>query len=131
VAEGPWQRAVALDRLGEQPTGAFVGGRRLCLGRASEGYFAIDDTCPHAGGSLSEGIVAGEDVICPLHAYAFDVRSGHCPDDPACSIRAYAVREHQGYLEVRLARDEARPSARTHPEGPDAEASHADLEESR
>jgi nitrite reductase/ring-hydroxylating ferredoxin subunit len=83
--------------------GALVRGNRLCVGRAPDGWFAIDDECPHAGGSLSEGIVDGGEVICPLHAYAFDPKTGHCPDDPGCSIRAHEVRVEGGRLQVRIA----------------------------
>lgn len=82
--------------------GAVVKGNRLCVGRSADGWFAIDDECPHAGGSLSEGIVDGGEVICPLHAYAFDAKTGHCPDDPGCSIRAYEVRVENGRLQIRL-----------------------------
>ena len=39
---------------------------------------AIEDACNHAGASLAEGERAREDscVVCPMHAYVFDLRSG-------------------------------------------------------
>jgi nitrite reductase/ring-hydroxylating ferredoxin subunit len=37
---------------------------------------AIEDACNHAGASLSEGDREGDCVICPLHAYTFDLRTG-------------------------------------------------------
>ena len=85
--------------------GAMVSGERLCVGRAGDRYFAIEDTCPHAGGSLSEGMIESEFVICPLHAYAFEVKSGRCPDDPGCSVRAFAVSIEDGMLRVDLSGD--------------------------
>ena len=78
-----------------------VAGRALCLGRSPAGYFALDDLCPHAGGSLGEGLLDGLDVICPLHGFAFDSRNGACGDDPRCTIRAYPVRIERGILQVK------------------------------
>jgi nitrite reductase (NADH) small subunit len=103
MSEESWHDLGDLDRFeSPDPQGAMVAGQRLCVGKAEKGFFAIDDTCPHAGGSLSEGMVDGEQVICPLHAFAFEVRSGHCPDDPGCSVRAYRVRVEDGVLQVQL-----------------------------
>lgn len=78
-----------------------VGGRTLCVGRGDGGYFAIDDSCPHAGGSLAEGMVDGDQVICPLHAFAFDVRTGQSPDDPGCAVRSHPIRIEDGILQVK------------------------------
>ena len=90
------------DFAGIEVKGALIAGVKLCVGKAEDSYFAIDDTCPHAGGSLSEGMVDGDQVICPLHAYGFDVRSGHCPDDPDCSVKGYRVRIEGDILQVLL-----------------------------
>lgn len=80
---------------------ARVEDSQLCVGRTGSGrLFALDDVCPHAGGSLAEGIIDGEQVICPLHAYAFEIGTGVCPDDPRCSIRTYAIRSRGGLLQV-------------------------------
>ena len=38
--------------------------------------FAVDDTCPHKKGPLSEGIVHGASVTCPLHNWVFDLQTG-------------------------------------------------------
>lgn len=38
--------------------------------------FALNDRCPHKGGPLSEGIVHGHGVTCPLHSWVFDLNSG-------------------------------------------------------
>lgn len=59
---------------------------------ADDQVFAIDDRCPHKGGPLSEGIVHGTSVTCPLHAMVFDLATGLAmgPDDgrvPAFDVR--------------------------------------------
>ena len=43
---------------------------------AKDRVFAIDDSCPHKGGPLSEGIVHGTSVTCPLHAWVFSLETG-------------------------------------------------------
>ena len=38
--------------------------------------FAADNTCPHKGGPLAEGIVHGQRITCPLHNWVFDLNTG-------------------------------------------------------
>ena len=40
--------------------------------------FAIDDVCPHVGGSLGDGKLEGKLVVCPLHDWQFDLTNGNC-----------------------------------------------------
>ena len=101
VSEGRWHR------VGEETEfapgslrGARVAGLRLCIGRSDAGLFAVSDTCPHAGGSLSEGMIDGREVICPIHAWGFDVENGSSPDDPSCVVSVYPVRVVGGAVEV-------------------------------
>ena len=54
--------------------------------------FALRDQCPHKGGALSQGIVHGERVTCPLHAWNIDLATGQaCAPDVGCAQR-FAVR---------------------------------------
>jgi len=50
---------------------------------AEDEVFALINKCPHKGGPLSEGIVAGRKVACPLHNWVIDLNSGHAdaPDE--------------------------------------------------
>lgn len=99
----PWQPIGAADEFGgDKLRRVELGERVLCVGRSGEAYFAVDDLCPHAGGSLADGIVLKQQLICPLHGYAFDVRTGACPDDPRCDIRSYETRVEAGVLQVRV-----------------------------
>jgi nitrite reductase (NADH) small subunit len=61
---------------------------------ADDQVFAIDDRCPHKGGPLSEGIVHGTAVTCPLHAAVFDLNTGQSTDD--WHVKTYAVRVDGG-----------------------------------
>jgi nitrite reductase/ring-hydroxylating ferredoxin subunit len=69
-----------------------VGGRPVALFNVNGTYFAIDDTCPHRGGPLSEGDLEGQEVTCPWHGARFDVTSGAFLCPPARSnVGAYKV----------------------------------------
>ena len=85
-----------------------IAGRCLAVGRSESGVFAVDDSCPHAGASLGEGLLDGDFVVCPLHAFAYDVRTGDCEDD-LTGVEVFEVRSQDGRLEVKLP-DKRRPA---------------------
>lgn len=59
---------------------------------AQDKVFALLDRCPHKGGALSLGIVHGESVTCPLHAWNIDLASGEArAPDEGCA-RHFPVR---------------------------------------
>lgn len=57
--------------------------------------FAVADVCPHKGGPLSEGIVHGQSVTCPLHNWVFDLNTGHAKGEDA-RIATFPVRVAEG-----------------------------------
>ncbi len=58
-------------------------GRPVALFNIDGTYHAIDDTCTHRGGPLSEGAVEGTTVTCPWHGATYDVTSGNVLGPPA------------------------------------------------
>ena len=60
-----------------------VAGQRVALFNIDGSYHAIGDGCTHVGGSLSEGEVDGNIVLCPLHCAEFDVTTGRVVGPPA------------------------------------------------
>ena len=80
-----------------------VNDKRIGLFRIGDEIFAIDDTCTHAEASLSEGDVAGDEVICPLHSATFDLRTGRCTGPPAFEdVATYPVRVVGDDVEVQV-----------------------------
>jgi nitrite reductase/ring-hydroxylating ferredoxin subunit len=78
-----------------------IGGRTVAVFRTAECLYAVDDTCTHSGGPLSEGELAGTTVTCPWHGATFDIATGVRHDEMASrDLRCYAVRERDGMLEV-------------------------------
>jgi nitrite reductase (NADH) small subunit len=62
--------------------------------------FALLDRCPHKGGPLSQGIVFGEHVACPLHNWAISLVDGEArAPDIGCTIR-FAVRVEAGVVSL-------------------------------
>ncbi len=52
-------------------------GGNVAVFRAADGtLFALRDQCPHKGGPLSEGIVHGHSVTCPLHNWVISLQTG-------------------------------------------------------
>jgi nitrite reductase (NADH) small subunit len=64
--------------------------------------FALVDRCPHKGGPLSQGIVFGERVACPLHNWNIQLDSGHAtaPDEGCAQKFSVKVEDGVVYLDV-------------------------------
>jgi len=62
---------------------------------ADDRVFALNDQCPHKGGPLSQGIVHGDRVACPLHGWLINLDSGSAvAPDEGCVKRHEAKVEH-------------------------------------
>ena len=66
-------------------------GRTLALFNVDGTFYAVDNTCPHRGGPLGEGDLEGRIVICPWHAWRWDVTTGANANNPAVRISCYPV----------------------------------------
>lgn len=66
--------------------GALVAPRELAIFRTLQGkVFALENKCPHKHGPLSQGIVHGDVVTCPLHNWNISLRNGRAlGDDEGC-----------------------------------------------
>jgi nitrite reductase/ring-hydroxylating ferredoxin subunit len=54
-----------------------IDGKRICMARTQTGYYAVNDTCPHAGAHLGRGgWCEDEKVVCPVHRYRYDLKTG-------------------------------------------------------
>lgn len=80
--------------------------------RSSENEaFALDDRCPHKGGPLSQGIVHGKSVTCPLHNWVIDLNSGEAQGADTGSVSTYPLKIENGRVFVDLATLGARHAA--------------------
>ena len=72
---------------GSARTLPVLGGEEIAVFRTARGeVFALVNKCPHKQGPLSQGIVHGDSVTCPLHNYRISLRTGEAlGDDKGCT----------------------------------------------
>lgn len=73
-------------------------GHRYAVFALDDGYLATDATCPHRGGPLVEGQVSNGALVCPWHAFRFDLSNGLCLTTRRHQLGCYPVREVDGEL---------------------------------
>ena len=67
-------------------------GRKIAVFRTRAGQvFAVQAECPHRGGPLADGLVGGTTLICPLHAWKFDLSTGRALMGE-CGLRTFPAR---------------------------------------
>lgn len=78
-----WQPVCRLDELPVLGARRWLGGPEpiAVFRNAQDQAFALADRCPHKGGPLSQGIVFGDRVACPLHNWTIGLADG-CADAP-------------------------------------------------
>ncbi len=70
-----------------------VEGETIALFNIEGTFYAMGNSCPHRGGPLGEGSLAGSTVTCPLHGAEFNVKTGEVLGPPAeTGVKSYAVR---------------------------------------
>lgn len=65
---------------------------------AENEVFATSDRCPHKGGPLSEGIVHGKSVTCPLHNWVFSLETGEAQGADDGQISTFSIKVEDGRL---------------------------------
>ena len=78
----------------------LAGEHKICLSRNQEGFFAIQDACPHLGAPFSKGTLNefGE-VICPWHAYRYSLNDGRECENRSADAKIYPIRiDEKGFF---------------------------------
>jgi nitrite reductase (NADH) small subunit len=88
-------RDVTLGPLAAIPRGEArtfaLGDERVAVFHMRSGeLFATQADCPHRDGPLADGLVGNDTVICPLHAWKFNLRTGELQGGD-CKLRTYPV----------------------------------------
>lgn len=99
-----WTQIVALEDI--PPLGSRVisiESEDIAIFRTSDDQvFAIKDQCPHKQGPLSQGIVHGATVTCPLHNWKIDLTTGHALGPDEGCTNTYAVTVENGQVLIDL-----------------------------
>lgn len=93
-----WLDICALDEINPLGSRVVAGpkGDIAIFRAADDQVFALDDRCPHKGGPLSQGLIYGKRVACPLHNWQIELESGEAvAPDQGCAHR-HPVRVENG-----------------------------------
>ncbi|MEK6982724.1 MAG: FAD-dependent oxidoreductase [Candidatus Micrarchaeota archaeon] len=102
------------DVVEGKPLGITAGGTKLALFKMDGAYYAIDNTCTHAGGSLCDGTIENGAIQCPLHNARFDIKTGAVLGAPAPkAVEAFKVRVTGNDIEVEMQGGTANTAATT------------------
>lgn len=91
-----------IPRLGARLIKSAVHGDIAVFRTADDEVFALRDQCPHKGGPLSQGIVFGKSVACPLHGWTICLQDGTAlaPDQGCASSFSVRLEGQQVLLEA-------------------------------
>jgi nitrite reductase (NADH) small subunit len=101
-----WVKITSLQdipRLGSRVVERQDGAVDIAVFRtADDKVFALHDKCPHKGGPLSQGIVHGEKVTCPLHGWTIGLADGKAlePDEGSTACVAVKLEDGMVFLQV-------------------------------
>lgn len=98
-----WKLICKLDdipRLGSRVVHWPGQGKIAVFRTADDEVFALHDKCPHKGGPLSQGLVHGRKVTCPLHSWNISLEDGQAvaPDVGSCKRFASKVENGEVWL---------------------------------
>ena len=68
------------------------GDQMVALFNLGGDYCAIENKCPHKGGPLADGIVAGKNVFCPLHNWKINLENGCALSGGTGQVKTFPVK---------------------------------------
>ncbi|MGH6840733.1 MAG: nitrite reductase small subunit NirD [Methylocella sp.] len=102
-----WLDIGPIDRIPKRGARVVKTPRRdiAVFRTAGDEVYALENRCPHRGGPLSEGIVHGRKVACPLHNWVIEFETGKAAGADEGCVRCFPVKVEKGriYLEMSVA----------------------------
>jgi nitrite reductase/ring-hydroxylating ferredoxin subunit len=100
AAEQPpagWIRVADASEVGPgEVLEVLAGDRPIAVANVDGALYAVDGTCPHAGGPLGDGHLDGAVLTCPWHGWSWDVKSGRSLVDESARVATVPVRVLDG-----------------------------------
>ena len=97
---------IPIAKLSEIPAGSAkiveLKNAEIALFRLGDAFFAISNVCPHQGGPLGEGKIEGDQVVCPWHAWRFNLKDGSSPLSPKLKLKTYPVKQDGDQLLISI-----------------------------
>jgi 3-phenylpropionate/trans-cinnamate dioxygenase ferredoxin component len=99
-----WVDVCAEAELGDEDVRQFDhAGGMYAVYRTPSGVYASDNLCTHEYALLSDGLVIGEVIECPLHQGRFHIPTGKAKNPPVCiDLKTYPAREEGGRIQIAL-----------------------------
>lgn len=76
--------------------------KQFCVARSGGEIAVMDNLCPHQEGPLGQGLVENGCVVCPWHAWAFDMKTGQAQHTERAKVRIYPAKVESGALLIEL-----------------------------
>ena len=98
-----WIRIATCDSIPpREGRAAVIGDKQIAIFNLGDRFLAVENQCPHQSGPLCDGIVAGDAVVCPLHAWKVNLETGAVarPADHQGCIRTYPTRVDAGVVSI-------------------------------
>jgi nitrite reductase (NADH) small subunit len=96
-------RAIAVADLAPgQCTEATVGGTPVAIFNVDGTFYATSNLCLHRGGALGQGMLQGREVMCPWHAWSWNVTNGENAANGTLKIPTYDVKVEDGQVFVKV-----------------------------
>ena len=100
-----WLRLTACENVPPREGRSIsIGDREIAVFNLGQRFLAVENRCPHRGGPLADGIVSGNAVVCPLHAWKVDLESGAVvrPSGEAACVSVYGARVEDGVILIEV-----------------------------
>ncbi len=105
MSEPRWIGVGACDDIPPREGRAVtIGAREIAVFNLGDRFAALENRCPHQGGPLCDGILAGDAVVCPLHGWRVKVETGTVerPVGQSPCVRTYPTRVENGVVQIAL-----------------------------
>jgi nitrite reductase (NADH) small subunit len=99
-----WIRVTHVENIPvRQGRSVKLGNHVVAIFNLGESFRAVENSCPHRGGPLADGIIAGNDVVCPLHNWRISLDSGEVCNQPSAAgtcVRSFDAKVVDGIVMV-------------------------------
>ena len=105
MSDRHWVKVTACESIPLREGRAVrLGDREIAIFNLGDRFLATDNECPHQGGPLCDGIVTGDSVVCPLHAWKVRLDSGAVerPTQQSACVTTYPTRVEGGIVAIGL-----------------------------
>jgi len=103
--EKTWVRITPPENIAlREGRAVMAGGREIAIFNLGDRFLAVGNRCPHRSGPLADGIVSGDTVVCPLHAWKFNLETGKGANSASASscVETFPTRVEHGVVLLEL-----------------------------